>query len=226
MKKTYVLWAILDLIFLVVFNAFFFILGESGHGASVWISYGFIHLAYLMLLLTPFLVRKGKNAAVFGFSLYSLSSIYFIFELIVGIAFILFSQDDFKVALLVQLCIAGLYGIALISNMIANEHTADAEEKRQHKIDYVKQASVDLKSILESVEDKEAKKKVERVYDALYSSPVKSHPSLAQTESQILMSINELRDTISSGTNDRVIALAESLLIAVNERNRQLQKYN
>ena len=108
-------------------------------------------------------------------------------ELVTGTIFILISPDSCKAALLVQLCIAGPYGISLISNMIANEHTADAEEKRQYQIDYVKNASAELKSLLDSISDKEAKKEVERVYDALYSSPVKSHPSLAQTESQVLM---------------------------------------
>jgi len=64
-KKT-VLWIILDLIFLAIFNAMFFILGGREHNVSVWLSYAFIHFAYLMLILTPILIRKGKSAVVFG----------------------------------------------------------------------------------------------------------------------------------------------------------------
>jgi hypothetical protein len=74
---------------------------------------------------------------------------------------------------------AGLYGIVLITYMIANEHTADAEEKRQGQIAYVKNASAKLKTLLENISDKEAKKKVERLYDTLYSSPVISLTLLA-----------------------------------------------
>jgi len=179
-----------------------------------------------MLLLTPILTRKGNSVAVFGFSIYSISSFYFLLELIVGVVFILVAPESYKAALLVQLCIAGIYGIALIANLIANERTADAEEKRQYQIDYVKQASADLKGILENVSDKEAKKSIEKVYDALCSSPVKSHLNLAQTESQILVSINELRSVVSDGDKDAIIVLANSLLIAVNERNRQLRLLN
>jgi signal transduction histidine kinase len=226
MKKTNLLWIILDLIFLVIFNAVFFVAGGVDHNVSVWVSYGFIHFAYLMLLLTPALVRRGKNASVFGFSLYSVSSAYFLLELVVGVVFILISPGSYKAALLVQLCVAGIYGIALISNMIANEHTADAEEKRQYQIEYVKNASAELKGLLETVSDKDAKKKVEKVYDALYSSPVKSHPNLAQMESQILISVNELRGVVSLGEKEKIITLADSLLIAVNERNRQLKMFN
>ena len=226
MKKKNGLWIILDLIFLIIFNAAFFIVGGTDHKLSVWISYGFIHFAYIMLLLTPFLIRKGKSSAVFGFSVYNISSYYFLLELFAGVAFILISPESWKTALLVQLCVAGIYGIILVANLIANEHTADAEEKHQHQIDYVKQASADLKGMMDSVSDKDAKKKVEKIYDAVYSSPVKSHPNLAQAESQILILINELRGAILSGNKDVIITMADSLLIEVNERNRQLQMLN
>ena len=226
MKQKNILWIILDLIFLIIFNAIFFVIGGVDHKLSVWISYGVVHFAYFMLLLTPTLTRKGKSSAVFGFSIYTISSCYFLLELIVGVVFILVSPESYKAALLVQLCIAGIYGIALIANMIANEHTAADEEKRQHQIEYVKRASADLKNILESVSDKEAKKKVEKVYDAVDSSPVKSYPNLAQTESQILISINDLRTAVSNDDKDKIISLADLLLITVNERNRQLKLCN
>lgn len=226
MKKTTVLWIILDLIFIIIFNAIFFVLGGTEHNVSVWISYGFIHFAYFMLLLTPALISKGKSAVVFGFSLFSISAVYFFTEFVTGIIFIAVSPESYIAALSVQLCIAGLYGIMLVANMLANEHTAEVEEKRQNQIDYVKKASAELKGLLESITDKDMKKKVERVYDTLYSSPVKSHPNLAQTESQILLSIGDLANAVSSGNKDMIISLADSLLIAVDERNSQLKMLN
>ena len=226
MKKSNVLWIVLDSIFLIIFNAIFFIMGGVDHEVSVWVSYVFIHFAYFMLLLTPFFIRKEKSSTVFGFSLYSISSCYFILELIVGVVFILVSSESWEVTFLIQLCIAGVYGILLVINMISNEHTATEEEKRQHQLDYVKQASMMLKNTLDIVSDKETKKKVEKVYDALYSSPVKSHPNLTQAESHILVSINELHNAASSGDKNLVINLANALLIEVNERNQQLKTLN
>ena len=55
------LWMMMDLIFIIIFNAMFFILGGTDHSVSVWISYGFIHFAYLMLIVTPFFMRRGKS---------------------------------------------------------------------------------------------------------------------------------------------------------------------
>src|SRR5699024_4531039 len=102
MNKKSVLWILLDLIFLAVFNTVFFVAGGTDHTASVWISYGFIHFAYLMVLVTPFLIRKSSSAAVFGFSLYSISSTYFLLEFVVGLIFIFMKSESYKASLIVQ----------------------------------------------------------------------------------------------------------------------------
>ena len=215
MKKTNVLWVILCLVFLAIFNVLFFMIGGATHNASVWISYGFIHFAYFMLLLTPKLTNKNKSAAVLGFSLVSISTVYFLVQFVTGIIFILVSPESYKAALSVQLCIAGLYAIMLISNMIANQHTAEAEEKRRYEVSYVKTASVQLKGLLDSVGDKDLQKKLERAYDAIYSSPVKSHPNLAQMENRILQSIDELEDALKTENKENMVSLANSLLSAI-----------
>ena len=229
MKKKNVLWGILNLIFLIIFNTLFFVLSDKngvGYNASVWISYGFIHFAYLMLMLTPYLIRKGKSSAVFGFSIYSISATYFLVEFVTGIIFILAASESYKAALILQLCIAGLYGIILVSHLLANEYTAEAEEKRQPPIAYIKDASAKVKILLERISDKEIKKVVERVYDAIYSSPVKSHPELAQKEEHILQSVKELSDTVGAGNKEGIISIANSLLSSINERNSLLKSFH
>jgi len=226
MKKTNVLWIILNSIFLIIFNTLFFILSGTEHVASVWMSYVFIHFSYAMLIITPFLIRKGKSSAVFGFSLYSISAGYFLLQLVTGVVFILIAPKTINTALLVQLCIAGLYGILLVINMIANEHTANAEEKRQYEISFVKKASTKLKRMIDKVDDSNSKKKVEKAYDTVYSSPVKSHPDLAKMENSILQLINELEDAVSEGVNETIVKTADSLLSAVDERNMRLKNLN
>jgi len=217
---------ILNSIFLIVFNVAFFVVGGIDHKAAAWISYVFIHFAYSMLLLTPKLIRDEENWTALGFSLYLVSTIYFLVELFIGAIFIAISPDGYKAALLIQLCIAGLYGIVLISNKIANEWTAESEEKRQPQISYIKNASIKVKSLMERISDKEAKRTVERVYDILYTSPVKTHPDLESVEHHILQSIVALDDAVVAGDRDRIVALAEDLESMVTERNMRLRAYN
>ena len=89
MKRKNTMWSILYLIFLVVFNLIFYTLGGINRPASVWISYFFIHFAYLFLLATPFFVRKGRETGTFSAVLGWISATYFGIELVVGILFIL-----------------------------------------------------------------------------------------------------------------------------------------
>ena len=121
MNKKNFLWVILDLIFLVIFNVVFFVISGTEHPASVWISYGFIHLAYIMLLITPKLIRKSSSSSVFGFSLYSISSTYFLVEFIIGVIFIFAKPESYKVSLVVQIITFGIYAAMIISHIIANE---------------------------------------------------------------------------------------------------------
>lgn len=225
MKKKNVLWLILNLIFLIIFNILFFVLSNNNgvdHNMSVWISYGFIHFAYLMLLVTPKLIRKGKSAMVFGFSLYSISVTYFLLEFVTGIIFILISPESYKLTFSVQLCIAGLYGILLVTHLLTNEYTADAEEKRQSQIAYVKIASAKLHSALQKISDRETAKRVEQAYDLIHSSPVKSNTNVQLLEQQIISEIDRLEIFISRNNTEQIISIADKIFQLGSERNRQL----
>jgi hypothetical protein len=224
--KINMLWTILNSIFLILFNTLFFVLGGSDHASSVWISYGFIHLAYFLLIFTPLLIHKNKNMAIFGYPLFSVSSTYFLLQFVTGIVFILVAPEGYKAALTVQLCMAGLYGIVLISCMLANEYTAKADDVRQEQVAYVKIATAKMKSISESISDKDIKKQVERVYDSINSSPVKSHPSLSQFENSILDAIDDLDVFVSNGDIVQIKSLSNLLVKMIDDRNLKLRVMN
>ncbi len=226
MKKKSVLWILLDLVFLIVFNVVFFVLGGKEHPASVWLSYGFIHFAYIMLLITPLLVRQSKNSAVLRFPIVSISAIYFIVAFIVGVVFIIIHPDSIKIALVVQVIIAGIYAVLLISNMIANEHTADSEEKHELELQYVKTASQKLKGIMDSIEDKKMYKKVEKLYDLLHSSQVKSDFSVKNIELEVFELIDVLGEQIGNNSFDEADNTIKKIEKSAKERNSLLKNMN
>ena len=47
--------------------------------------------------------------------------------------------------------------------MIANEHTAEAEENRQFEIDYVKNATAEMASLLSGISDRRPRRKLKSV---------------------------------------------------------------
>lgn len=223
MNKKSVLWILLDLVFLIVFNIVFFVMGGAQHPASVWISYGFIHFAYIMLVVTPFLIRKSSSAAVFGFSLYSISSAYFFAAFIVGVIFIAAHPENYKWSLIVQVVIAGFYAIMLISNMIANEHTADSIERHEMELQYVKESSAMLKGIMEMASDKVLKKKIEKAYDLLHSSQVKSSGAVRDYEVTVMDLIEVLEQNVARNDVAAANTTLDKIMKNANERNRRLR---
>lgn len=223
MNKRRVLWILLDSVFLIVFNVIFFVAGGTSHPVSVWISYGFIHFAYAMLLITPFLIRRSTNTAVLGFPIYSISSAYFTVAFVAGLIFIFTHPESYKAALITQVVIAGIYAVMLISHMIANESTADSIERHEMELRYVKDASARLKGIMEPISDKKLRKKVEKLYDLLHSSPTKSNNSVRDYELTVL----ELIDVLESNINKNDIPAAETTISKIeqnaSERNRRLK---
>lgn len=224
MSKVNVLEGMLKAIFPILFNAVFFILGRSEPPASVWISYAFVHIAYISILVTPYLVRKGKSAVVFGYALFTVSYTYFLIELVAGVIFILVAPPNFRVAFLVQLCLAGIYGAIFISNMLVNENTAVEEERYQPQIDYMKNARMEMAAIVNSISDRETRRKLEKAYDAINASQANSHPRVAALESEILEMIASLRHSVRTTEQVVIPKQVEMLLQMINERNRQLRQ--
>ena len=75
--KSSIIKIIISLAFLALFNALFFLLGGTKHTDIEWVSYGFIHVAYLMVLLTPlFCLGNPQGVGSVG---QPLSSCYILF---------------------------------------------------------------------------------------------------------------------------------------------------
>ena len=202
-----------------------FLILEDGH-VFTGRSYAFIHFAYLMVLVTPFLIRKSSSAAIFGFSLYSISSTYFLVELVVGIVFIFLTQDSYKLALIVQVIIAGIYAVMLLSHLIANESTADSVERHEQEVSYIKDAASRVKLLVGKIPDKKSNREIEKLYDLLHSSPSKSNGTVHSLEVTIVNLIEELESAISYGNKDEAVKLAAEITKTVEERNRRLRQQN
>ena len=226
MNKKSFLYILLDLVFLVVFNTVFFVVGGTEHPISVWISYVFIHFSYIMILATPFLTRKSSSAAIFGFSLYSVSAVYFFVEFFVGLVFILVGSDSYKASLVTQVIIAGIYAVLLISNLIANEHTADRVERHEEEVAYIKDAASRIKLLVGKVSDKKANKEIEKAYDLLHSSPTKSAATVKLLEEEIKNKVTDLEDAVAANETASIITIAGEIIAKTEERNRKLRLSN
>jgi hypothetical protein len=224
MKKT-ILKSILELVFLVIFNLLFFTLGGTSHPASVWISYGFINFAYIMVILTPILSKTSVRDTVLGLSIYSVSIVYLLIECVIGIIFIAAKPEDFVASLLVQTVMACIYAAAIVSALMVNENTAEIIDRRNTETNFTKSGAARLKLLIGQLPDSKANKALECVYDLLHASPIQSTPTAYAIENAINSKIDELEQTVRQGDEENVIPLCNQLQILINERTVTVQRY-
>jgi hypothetical protein len=222
-NKQSILWIILDLIFLIVFNTVFFTAVSGDATASVWIAYGFIHFAYIMVLVTTFLIRKSSSVAILGLSLYAISSSYFLLEMLAGIIFIFMKSESYKVSLCVQMILAGLYGIILIAHLLANERTAESIERYEGDVAYIKNTSARVNALIGKVNDKKVNKEIEKVYDFLHSSPTRTDISVYPIEAMVAKKVDELENLVYEEDISAIHAIATDILNLMDERNKKVR---
>lgn len=227
MKRVNILWLMLDSLFLIVFNLLFFMfIYTENIQDSVWISYGFIHFAYLLLLVTPLLVRRGKADYIYRRSLYAITATYFLIELVAGTVLILKIPDNFTLTIVLQVILAAIFIAWLLSHLIANEHTANSVERREVELQYVKESASRIQSILRQITDRAANKKVQMLYDLIHSSPVKSHCDVYPVEQEIINEIETLIRTVKQNDIEKIVIITDKIYNLAEKRNNKLKFLN
>jgi hypothetical protein len=227
MKRVNILWLLLDSLFLIVFNLLFFMLGDAeSFNASVWISYCFIHFAYIMLLLTPLFIRRGKSEYMYRRPPYLVTTVWFLTELVAGVTFILLAPETVKITIIIHIVLAAVFIAWLMIHLIANEHTADNAERRETELPYIKDSSAKLHAVMQQITDRVVAKKVERVYDLLHSSPAKSNTDVRSLEEQVINEIERLTNLVSQNETEQIVPIADKIYRLADERNRLLKMNN
>ena len=116
---------------LILFNLLFFLLGDSVHPKSVWITYAWMQFAFLLLIATPWLARKGENGPVYKIILALVSGIYCLVEFIIGLIVIIIAPAGVKGAVVAQVIPFGIYLFVLLGNLLFIELAADSEKEEK-----------------------------------------------------------------------------------------------
>ena len=220
---TKLIWLILSAMFLIAFNvAFYIITGDTNilpHGrvTSTWINYGCIHLAYAFLLLTPLLYPKNVAKDV-AMPVWSLTILFWWFELILSTIFV-FVEIPYLYNILLQVICFCAFGVRLCILVLVNRNTAEKVARHEAELQYVKIAEAQLKMMLSTIQDKNTYKQVEKTYDYIRTSPLRSCAEAHLIERSVLAQISNL---VVQDNNEQIISLANHILKLAQQRNQQL----
>ena len=223
--KTNIYKIIIGLLFLIVFNLLFFILGGTSHSTSEWISYGFIHGAYVLLLATP--LFNGKNKAgetVMIASLYLRALIYFVIELIVGLVFIEFNTENYFWPTMVQGLILFVFLLFQFMGVVANKASSMSLSQQKSEKDRIQQLSEKLRSAIFEVNDPKLRKDIERCYESLRNSTIQSRPDATDTELNLENAVYSLCQSVNSGDVELVKDNLKRLQTSIRDRNNNVSR--
>lgn len=218
MRKN-ILITILYSVFLVAFNALFFINAGFNHALSIRICYGFLHFAYLMVLITPFIEAKGKTAYLSKLTTYSISFLYFIIEFIFTLVIFYSEYTGVKTVISVEIFITAIYVSVLLINLLANDATANKQVRRDRENNFIKTSSAQLIFIESVTANRNLKNKINDLYRTLHSSPIGTSSDVTLYEKSIVDLLNKLESGVEK--QDEQVSLVQLTEIErfVNKRN-------
>lgn len=221
MNKKNLLWIAISAIFPAVFNAVVFMTADT-HTDTFWTSYAFIHFAYFILLIMIFSTKKKSCQSFMGYPLIGITWVFFLLESAIGIGFIVYREASFKTAFIPQIIVAAIFGIVLISNILANDKDELSDGQNRNEVLFMKNAIAELDLLYAQIKDQAFKKKFEKTSDTFRSGQIKSDPSLAGLENNLLICINNLKVAV----NEKDYSNGENILEEIDkiqlERNSRI----
>ena len=214
-----ILIVLLELIFLIVFNIIFFVKFDNRVCESVWISYFFIHLSYLMLVLTPNFTRKSPKTGPLGLSMMAISSLYFSLIFMLGIVMMLLQLDSYKLSFIINMTLTGLFGILIIPNYFANETTVRNLSTAKINREFVTIGSNKIKYLKTLISEKELHKMLDQLYDVFISCPVKSCFEVQGIEIETLGILGSIEKELEDNDIDKIKTMITTITKNLNKRN-------
>lgn len=221
--KTIITRIFIGLIFLIVFNVLFFFIGGTERSTTEWISYAFIHLAYLLLVISPFMSSSSKGDMVQSASIQLRAGVYFITELIVGLAFILINPESPTAAIIVQTILLGIFLFFQFGSVLSNEKTKETMLKQKQERVYIKALAENLKETMHKIEDPALRKQLANCYESLSSSSIESFPEAIDAELELENAVNTLCSTVERGDQSQLAEHLQSVQGALKRRNQAIK---
>lgn len=221
--KANILKVVIGLIFLVLFNALFFLLGGTERSVTEWISYGFIHAAYLCLLCTPLLCNARKGETVLSASLYLRALFYFFTELVVGVGFIWYNCPLPTWPSIIQGCFLAIFLILQLMSVLANDATKASLAKQRKERIYIRSLAEDLRDAMKQITDPSLRKQVNACYESLNNCSLESFPEAASAEMELESAVNTLCSAIVIGDMSQLTQQIQNIQIAIRHRNQAIR---
>lgn len=222
--KTNVIKILIGAVFLVLFNALFFYLGGFERTKVDWICYGFIHVSYLSLLITPLFSKYENGLDVLSNSLYFRATLYFFAELFIGVLCIIFAPENAVSPVIIQSVLLAIFLIFQMMALLANDSTMESVQKQRQESYYIQNLAQRIRTSIRNVSDPNFKKQIERCYEAVRNSSLESFSEAKDIELRLSDAVELLCVALDNDYYEDIDKKVKKVLNAVQDRNAIIKR--
>jgi hypothetical protein len=195
----------------VAFNLIFFIFLDRDSIPCAWGCYVFFHLAFLGLFL-PLLFKSSPKLAVNTTTLWAISIIYFVVEVLTCSIALYANPDHTTMASIIQMLELVLFLMTFFSSVLANNKTETTTVELKADANFLNDCRSTLNMLCATVDDKILHEHLSVLLADFKASPI-SKPGVA---SDLEDEIRQLLESLSANPSEEGISKACRLLRARN----------
>ena len=227
MKKVFKVYSAVWALLLALFNVISFVsVGWAGipkYTPSFWIGYTFITLSFIGQIVCAYFALKDDDIkkTFYNVSLISTSYTGLILSFVFGGLCMIISPLPYWVGIILCAIVLAINIIAVIKASAAVDIVSKIDDKVKTKTFFIKSLTFDAESLIARAKNETTKAECNKVYEAVrYSDPM-SNDALASIEGDITMKFSMFSEAVVSEDSEKVMRLADEIIILLGNRNKK-----
>lgn len=208
---------------LAIFNVIFWpIVGPKiQHSmACLWVGYGFLTAAFVIVGALTFIPLKSKNNFVATLPVFFTAMIYFGIALIVNIIFMCIKSNNITAPLVINGILLLLFLIFLVISYKSFSRVEDNTQRREQRVKQFRTYAIEVSSIKEVAADDEVKAALAKLQDNINYSSTASNANTVEKEVEFAEKIQQI-DGLVNNNGEK-----EEILKAISDAERILKVRN
>lgn len=210
MKNNKVLYGIIGIVALAIVNVVVF-LSLKEYTTARWINIAGLNLSIIVFWAAG-IITGDKSEKFLGYARFPIVAVYSVLTFIISALFILINVKSVTLSVIVQVILLGLFAIVMCTNTMANNASKNITNIDKANYNKVTDMAKRIELIMQSVDDREVYKRIEKAYDSVKNANVTLQEDSTQIDNDIMQAIGVLEVAVQSKNYD----MAEEQVSKIN----------
>ena len=210
MKNNKVLYGIIGVGGLVVINLIVF-LCVNVYTTARWINIAGLNLSVIVFWVAG-IMTGSREEKYTEYARFPIVACYSIPTFLMSIIFIAIGLENVTVSIITQVVLFGLFAVVMCLNTMANNSARNTTNEDKIYFNKLINMSNKIETIMNTVNDKDMYKKIEKAYDSVKNANVTNKEDVTDIDNDIMQSIGALEVAVQSNN----IAMVEEQVSKIN----------